>query len=168
MRRYDRAPLIQPILFKTAFYWLVVFVARLLERLVHFLLEGHRTRRFPLLLGHDLFVAPVLCHLPLGIRPIPDLCDGLEFSHLFGPGELPRLFFTSRPSELQLNRRQRIRELMRLNRLADEHEVDAFAIQVVLRTTSWSKSLSVSRGRGGRNPSQSNDSGVWLKSTDPD
>jgi hypothetical protein len=41
LRRYDRAPLIQPILFKTAFYWLVVFVARLLERLVRFLLEGH-------------------------------------------------------------------------------------------------------------------------------
>jgi hypothetical protein len=34
-----------------------------------------------------------------------------EVSHLFGPGGLRRLFFTSRPSELQLNRRQRIREL---------------------------------------------------------
>jgi len=31
LRRYDRAPLIQPILFKTAFYWVVVFLARLLE-----------------------------------------------------------------------------------------------------------------------------------------
>ena len=41
LRRYDRAPLIQPILFKTAFYWVVVFVARLLERFVHFLLEGN-------------------------------------------------------------------------------------------------------------------------------
>jgi hypothetical protein len=28
LRRYDRAPLIQPILFKTAFYWLIVFLAR--------------------------------------------------------------------------------------------------------------------------------------------
>src|SRR6516165_10341018 len=36
VRRYDRAPLIQPILFKTAFYWVVVFLARLLERFVHF------------------------------------------------------------------------------------------------------------------------------------
>ena len=34
LRRYDRAPLIQPILFKTAFYWVVVFLARLLERFV--------------------------------------------------------------------------------------------------------------------------------------
>ena len=41
LRRYDRAPLIQPILFKTAFYWVVVFSARLLERFVHFALEGN-------------------------------------------------------------------------------------------------------------------------------
>jgi hypothetical protein len=41
LRRYDRAPLIQPILFKTAFYWVVVFLARLLERFVHFVLEGN-------------------------------------------------------------------------------------------------------------------------------
>ena len=44
--------------------------------------------------------------------------------HLFGPGELRRLFFTSRPSELQLNRRQRIREVLRLSRLADAHSGD--------------------------------------------
>jgi hypothetical protein len=41
LRRYDRAPLIQPILFKTAFYWVAVFLARLLERFVHFALEGN-------------------------------------------------------------------------------------------------------------------------------
>src|SRR5271168_2934070 len=35
LTRYDRAPLIQPILFKTGFYWVVV-IARLLERFVHF------------------------------------------------------------------------------------------------------------------------------------
>jgi hypothetical protein len=49
-----------------------------------------------------------------------------EFRHLFGPGEIPRLLFTRRPSELQLNRRQRIRELLRLSRLADEHSFDEF------------------------------------------
>ena len=49
-----------------------------------------------------------------------------EISHLFGPGELRRLFFTSRPSELQLNRRQRLRELLRLSRLADAHSAGEF------------------------------------------
>jgi len=49
-----------------------------------------------------------------------------EFSRLFGPGEIPRLFFTTRPSELQLNRRQRMREMLRLSRLADAHTADEF------------------------------------------
>jgi hypothetical protein len=49
-----------------------------------------------------------------------------EVRHLFGPGELQRLFFTSRPSELQLNRRQRIRELLRLSRLMDAHPIGEF------------------------------------------
>jgi hypothetical protein len=49
-----------------------------------------------------------------------------EFSYLFGPGELRRLFLTSRPTELQLNRRQRFRELLRLSRLMDAHSIDEF------------------------------------------
>ena len=49
-----------------------------------------------------------------------------EFSHLFGPAEMRRLLFAYRPSELQLNKRQRARELMRLHRLADAHAVAEF------------------------------------------
>src|SRR5271166_2872812 len=41
LRRYDRAPLIQPILFKTFVYWAIVFIARLLEAFVHFWLIDH-------------------------------------------------------------------------------------------------------------------------------
>ena len=45
--RFDRAPLIQPILFKTAVYWVAVFVARLAERFVHFaVVDGHRPGDF--------------------------------------------------------------------------------------------------------------------------
>ena len=40
MRRFDGAPLIQPILFKSAIYWLYVFIVRLAERFVHFLATG--------------------------------------------------------------------------------------------------------------------------------
>jgi hypothetical protein len=43
-----------------------------------------------------------------------------EFS-LFGPGKIPRLLFTLRPSYLHLNRRQRVHELLRISRLADAH-----------------------------------------------
>jgi hypothetical protein len=40
LRRLDDAPLIRPILFKTVVYTLLVGVARLLEGLVHYLVEG--------------------------------------------------------------------------------------------------------------------------------
>ena len=40
MRRFDGAPMIQPILFKSAIYWVCVFVFRLAEGLFHFLHDG--------------------------------------------------------------------------------------------------------------------------------
>ena len=126
LRRYDRAPLIQPILFKTGFYWVVVFFARLLERFVHFAREGNPPGDFfPYLIttfSWHRFLAISLWILVLFLIYV----TATEFGHLFGPSELRRLFFTSRPSELQLNRRQRMRELLRLSRLADEHSVDEF------------------------------------------
>src|SRR5262245_23521431 len=126
LRRYDRAPLIQPILFKTAFYWVVVFIARLLERFVHFALEGNPLGDFPSFLvttfSWHRFSAISLWILALFLIYV----TATEMSHLFGPGELRRLFLTSRPSELQLNRRQRMRELLRLSRLMDAHPVGEF------------------------------------------
>jgi hypothetical protein len=47
LRRYDRGPLIQPILLKTFVYWAVVFLARILEDFVCFSLITIRT--------HDVF-----------------------------------------------------------------------------------------------------------------
>ena len=121
LRRYDRAPLIQPILFKTAFYWVVVFLARLLERFVHFALEGNPPGHFTAYLmttfSWHRFSAISLWILVLFLIYV----TASEFSHLFGPGEMRRLLFTRRPSDLQLNRRQRLRELLRLSRLTDEH-----------------------------------------------
>ena len=126
LRRYDRAPLIQPILFKTAFYWVIVFFARLLERFVHFSLEGNPPADFFSYLATTFSwhrfsaISLWVCVLFLIYVTVS------EFSQLFGPGELRRLFFTSRPSELQLNRRQRMRELLRLSRLMDAHSIDEF------------------------------------------
>ena len=40
LRRFDRAPLIQPILFKTAIYFAVVLLVQILERIVEYLLGG--------------------------------------------------------------------------------------------------------------------------------
>jgi hypothetical protein len=126
LRRYDRASLIQPILYKTVFYWVVVFFARLLERFAHFSFEGNSPADFiPYLrttFSWHRFSAISLWIFVLFLIYV----TASEISHLFGPGELRRLFFTSRPSDLQLNRRQRIRELLRLSRLADAHSVEEF------------------------------------------
>jgi hypothetical protein len=127
LRRYDRAPLIQPILFKTAFYWVAVFFARLLERFVHFsLIERNPPGDFfPYLVttfSWHRFSAISLWILVLFLIYV----IASELGQLFGPGQLQRLFLTYRPSELQLNRRQRFRELLRLSRLTDAHSVDEF------------------------------------------
>jgi hypothetical protein len=127
IRHYDRAPLVQPILFKTAVYWIIVFIARLLERFVHFLIIE---RNSPFDFGAYLlqtfswsrFIAISLWILVLFLIYV----TATEFSQLFGPGEIVRLLFTRRPSDLQLNRRQRMRELLRLSRLADAHSANEF------------------------------------------
>jgi hypothetical protein len=127
IRRYDRALLIRPILFKTVFYWAIVFVARLLEHWIRFwLVEHHPLGTF---LPHMVatfdwhrFVAIQLWILVLFLI----YETATELNHLFGEGELWHLLVTSRPSELPLNRRQRILELVRLSKLADAHSVNEF------------------------------------------
>src|SRR4030095_15636379 len=40
LRRFDKAPLAQPILFKTVVYSLLVSAARLIEAFIHYLIQG--------------------------------------------------------------------------------------------------------------------------------
>ena len=104
-----------------------MFVARLLEEFVRFsLVEHNRVSDF---LPHMVatfswhrFAAIQIWILVLFLIYV----TASELNHLFGNGELRRILFTHRPSELQLNRRQRIRELVRLSDLADAHSVDEF------------------------------------------
>ena len=127
IRRYDRAPLIRPILFKAAFYWAVVFVARLLEHWIRFwLIEHHPLGTF---LPHIVamfdwhrFIAVQLWIFVLFLI----YETATELNHLFGEGELWHLLVAARPSELPLDRRQRILELVRLSKLADAHSIDEF------------------------------------------
>jgi hypothetical protein len=127
VRHYDRAPLIRPILFKTFFYWAAVFIVRLLEHWIEYLLSGqfvfggflkHEIATF----SWDRFIAVQLWILVLFL--IYETVT--EFNRLFGEGELGHILLTSRPAELPLNRRQRILELVRLSKLADAHSVDEF------------------------------------------
>ena len=127
IRRYDRAPLIRPILFKAAFYWAVVFVARLLEHWIRFwLVEHHPLGTF---LPHmvAIFDWHRFVAIQLWIFVLFLIYEtATELNHLFGKGELWHLLITSRPAELPLDRRQRILELVRLSKLADTHSIDEF------------------------------------------
>jgi len=127
MRRFDGAPLIQPILFKSAIYWLCVFVLRLAELLLHFLSEGGSLVDFPNFLAaqfswpHFLVVQIWLMVLFLVY------VTAHELNTLFGDGELPRLFLRWHSSEAKLTRRQRIRLLTRLNRLTEATPVEVIS-----------------------------------------
>jgi len=127
INRFDRAPLIQPILFKTAIYWVAVFFARLAERFVHYsVVDGNRPGDFPGYLISSFswrrFTAISLWILVLFLLYV----TASELTQLLGPTEMRRLLFAYRPSGLQLNRRQRARELLRLSRLADEYQATEF------------------------------------------
>ena len=127
IRRYDRAPLIQPILFKTVVYWIAAFFARMLERFVHFaVVDGKPPSEF-LSYSQEIFSWHRFIAISLWIFVLFLIyVTASEFSQLLGPGGIRRLMLTGRPSDLQLNRRQRFRELAHLSRLTDEHTVAEF------------------------------------------
>lgn len=100
LRRYDRGPLIQPILFKTFFYWAIVFIAPLLEHFIRFwLIEHNPVSDF---LPHMIatfswhrFAAIQIWILVLFLIYVTTS----ELNHLFGEGEPGRVFSpTVRPS----------------------------------------------------------------------
>jgi hypothetical protein len=117
LRHFDRAPLIQPILFKTVVYFSVVFVVRVLEKIVEYLFSGGT------LAGNfswHRFAAIQIWIFVLFLIYV----SATEFNSLFGDGELAKILFTRRSSELKLDRRQRIRKLTSLSRLTDSHTLE--------------------------------------------
>jgi hypothetical protein len=123
-RRFDTAPIIQPILFKTLIYCAVIFVIRFLERLVKYYLTGGTPGGIPeYLTAHfswNRFVAIQIWVFVLFLI----YTTGAELDTMFGQGELVKILFTRRSSELQLSRRQRVRALVKLSRLTEKHTLD--------------------------------------------
>ena len=127
MRRFDGAPMIQPILFKSAIYWLCVLMVRLAERLVHFLVAGGVIADFPThLVEHFSWPRFLSIQVWLMVLFLVYVTTH-ELNMLIGDGELYRLFFRWRSSEAKLTRRQRIRLLTRLNRLTEASPIEAFS-----------------------------------------
>jgi hypothetical protein len=126
LRRFDRAPLIQPILFKTVVYTFLVFAVRLLEALAHYLIQGGSVGGGAFL--HELLGSFSWDHFIMVQMWIFVLfliyVTASELNHLLGDGDLFKIFFMRRSSELKSTRRARIRLLVRLSRLMDAHSLD--------------------------------------------
>jgi hypothetical protein len=127
MRRFDGAPMIQPILFKSVIYWLCVLIVRLAEGSVHFLANGGAITDFPAHLVEH-FSWPRFLSIQLWLMVLFLIYVTVhEFNMLFGDGELYRVFFRWRSSESKLTRRRRIRLLIRLNRLTEANSIEAIS-----------------------------------------
>ena len=127
MRRFDGAPLLQPILFRAAIYWACVFLVRIGEALFHFLYEGNALVDFPNYLS-DRLSWPRFLVVQVWLMVLFLVYVTMhELNVLFGDGELYRLFFRWRSSQAKLTRRQRIRLLTRLSRLTEANATGAFS-----------------------------------------
>ena len=123
LHRFDRAPLIQPILFKTFVYFAVVFLVRFVEKIVEWFGGGtvsgipeYVTEHFS---WHRFAAIQIWIFVLFLIY-----ATAMALNTLFGDGELFKIFFTRRSSELKHTRRQRIRALVKLNNLTDTHTLD--------------------------------------------
>jgi len=117
--RFRGAPLIQPILYKTLFYSLVVLVVRVLERFIHLTIDD---RGFSA--AFDLAVQDFSWRRVAAIQIWIFTCfliyvTATELSNLLGEGQMFRLFFRHRSSQHHLTRRQHVRALMEVSRLAE-------------------------------------------------
>ena len=123
-RRFDTAPIVQPVLFKTLIYCAIVFLVRLLERLVKYWLGGGTFSGIPEYMANHFswnrFIAIQIWVFVLFLV----YTIGSELNSLFGNGELAKILFTRRSSELKLERRQRVRALVKLSRLTERHTLD--------------------------------------------
>ncbi|MBY0317534.1 MAG: hypothetical protein K2X72_02300 [Reyranella sp.] len=117
--RFRGAPLIQPILYKTIFYTLVVLVVRVLERFVHFAFDDQGFGAAFQVAVHDFswrrFAAVQIWIFTCFLIYV----TATEIGYLLGEGQMFRLFFRHRSNQHRLTRRQHVRALMELSRLAE-------------------------------------------------
>jgi hypothetical protein len=108
LRRYDdRAPLIQPILFRMVVYSAILALVRLIEHLVEFLLSDQPVRDFvPHMLSTFSWHRFVAVQIWISVLFLTYVM-GAELNGLLGDGEIRRLLFSRKRSEMQLERQRR-------------------------------------------------------------
>jgi hypothetical protein len=101
LRRFDTAPMIRPVLFKTIVYWAVVFLVRFLEKLVEYLFAGGPLRAVPEYVATH-FTWHRFAAIQIWIFVLFLIYTSLEeLNARLGDGELVKIFFTRRSSEMK-------------------------------------------------------------------
>jgi hypothetical protein len=96
LRRFDSAPIIQPILFKSIVYWAVVFLVRFLEKLVEYLFAVGTIREIPEYVATH-FIWHRFVAIQIWIFVLFLLYTSVsELNTRLGDGELMKIFFTRR------------------------------------------------------------------------
>jgi hypothetical protein len=99
LRRFDTAPLIQPVLFKAIIYWAVVFLVRFLEKLVEYLFGGGTLGRIPEYVATH-FTWHRFAAIQIWIFVLFLVYTSVEeLNARLGSGELRKIFFGRRSSE---------------------------------------------------------------------
>ena len=129
LARFDNEPMAYPILFKTLIYTVLVFIARLLEAFVHYLIEGNVIGGGDFI-RHELgtfswphFIAVQMWIFVLFLIYV----TATELNELLGHGELYKILFKRRSTALKATRRVRIRMLVRLTRLTEAYSPEQLA-----------------------------------------
>jgi hypothetical protein len=96
LRRFDTAPLIRPVLFKTIVYWAVVFIVRFLEKLVEYFFAGGTVARIPEYVTTH-FTWHRFAAIQIWIFVLFLIYTSVaELNVRLGVGELRKIFFTKR------------------------------------------------------------------------
>ena len=104
LRRFDSAPMIQPVLFKTIVYWAAVFLVRFLEKLVEYLFAGGTLGGIPEYLATH-FTWHRFAAIQIWIFVLFLIYTSVEeLNTRLGGGVLMKIVFTGHPSEMKPTR----------------------------------------------------------------
>ena len=101
LRRFDTAPMIQPVLFKTIVYWATVFLVRFLEKLVEYLFAGGTLSEIPEYVATH-FTWHRFAAIQIWIFVLFLIYTSVaELNARLGNGKLMKIFFTRRSSAMK-------------------------------------------------------------------
>jgi len=102
LRRFDTAPMIRPVLFKTFVYWAVVFLVRFLEKLVEYFFAGGTFGGIPKYVTTH-FTWHRFAAIQIWIFVLFLIYTSVsELNTRLGNGELMKIFFAGRSSKTKL------------------------------------------------------------------